>query len=416
MEKQSHSSILFKALIVSIFFDAYALTYIQTFPVTLFTMTSVIYFFHALMGINYSRFYISKQNIILLLLSIILFINFTVYGFAHATSFLQALYFIVICFLAYRTEPKANFENYCTLYQKLMTISALYGIYQFIGRIAGLPLTDLIIDGHMVQGYNWTNRLYFFGPNAYRSNAIFREPSTFAQMLAISLALYFSGLMSKEDNKKKYAIPIVIQIVALITTMSGTGILLLLISLLIYSLLMVRNKRFWNKVFPYIIVSVAIAVYVLLFTTIGSYYLLRMNELFNYNSNAASGFVRFRAWILVVKRAWKSSFLFGIGIGSGADYIARYFSQYYAMTLNGFAKVATELGILGIGTWVTFILSFLAKTANSRISNKYLMLACTMVPFIFMGEAFSSNVFWLAMILLNCTLYYSDKDENYDFS
>lgn len=77
----------------------------------------------------------------------------------------------------------------------------------------------------MVKGYNWTNTTYVSGLNMYRSNAVFREPSFFGQMLAISLLLYVPGFLNKKVQFKDYLVPTILQAIALILAISGTGFL-----------------------------------------------------------------------------------------------------------------------------------------------------------------------------------------------
>lgn len=415
MSLRKHSFNIYILLIISLFFDAYALFYIQTFPVTLFTIFSVIYIVTGLLKNKFMVIKITRQNIVLFLLIVILFINYIFYGLKHTTSFLQALYFMILCLLAYREELQDNFNNYCFLYQKLMTYMAVYGIYQFIGRLVGFPFTDLIVSNYMVEGYNWTNSTYIFGQNVLRSNAIFREPSYFGQMLAISLLLYMPSIVSKEQRDKKIIIPIILQSIAMITTISGTSIFLFAIAFSLYCVVMYKNKKIWKRLLLLVGLGASFLGYILFFTQFGSYFLNRINELFVYNRDASSGFVRFRSWIFVVEESWKVNLFFGSGIGSGAEYVAEYARKFYGMTLNGFAKVATELGLIGIFFWCMHILLFLRKKRNATISNNYLILACAMIPLIFMQEAFSSNIFWLFMMLLNCKLKTVEKGEYEDY-
>ena len=140
-----------------------------------------------------------------------------------------------------------------------------------------------------------------------------------------------------------------------------------------------------------------------LFSSIGEYYLYRFNELFEYKVNSSSGFVRFRAWIYIVEEAWSSNFFIGDGIGSGKEYICKYSGLFYAMTLHGVARVATELGAFGIVIWSSFILSFFYNR-NVYSSYNYLILVCSIVPFVFMHESFSSCLFWFFASLLNCRI------------
>lgn len=397
--------------LVSIFFDAYALFYIKTYPVTLFTIVSIIFFVQYVHQNGIKNIQLIGQNKILVFFIFYLIFNYVFFRFKNTTSFLQALYFPVLVLISYRREKKEDFEKYCFLFQFIMLIMAVYGIYQFLGRIVNLPLTDLIIKNHMVEGYNWTNSVYISGIEMYRSNAIFREPSYFGQMLAISILMLISILFSDNEFKikGKCVLLIFVQGLALLTTLSGTGFLMLIVGFTIYCCRKFTEREFQKKIIPFFIFCVAFMLFFLNFTSIGHYFLNRMNELFTYNRNASSGFVRFRGWIIVVGESWTSNFLFGSGIGTGAEYILKYSKKYYAMTLNGFARVATELGLIGIITWIGYILSFFWYNKNTNISKEYLIICCSLVPMIFMHEVFSSNIFWMLIILLNCDLYQENE-------
>lgn len=392
---------IYKILLISLMFDAYSIFYIQTFPVTLFTIFSILFIGKNIIQRGRNLLCIHKRNMLLVLLLIYLFINFLFFNCQHITSFMQSVYFIVLCLLAFRREKREKFNSYLELFQHLMTIMSIYGIYQFFGRLIKLPFTDLVIPGHMVSGFNWTNTINFFGISFYRSNAVFREPSFFGQMLAISIILYVPIIINKEKSIKKYILPMLLQVIALFLTFSGTGFFIFGIALILYFLLTPKTKSIWTRLLLFIFFGGIFISYILFNTPIGDYLLLRMNELFVYSKNASSGFVRFRSWIYVVKEAWDKNCLFGSGIGTGADYVSKFAIQYYGMSLNGFAKVATELGVLGLGLWGSYLLTFLKKSGKTVIDNKYLILACSMIPFIFMHETFSSNIFWTFLMLLN---------------
>ena len=390
---------------MSTLFDAYAFFYIQSFPVTLFTIVSIIYVIQWGIKGKFKSIKITKQNVLISILILYVIFNYIFRGCHNITSFLQTVYFLTLSLIAYRKELSGKFDGYCSLYQKIMTYISIYGIYQFVGRIFGFPLTDLILKDHMVTGYNWTNATYILGQTVYRSNAFFREPSYFGQMLAISLILYMPIFFERKKKEKKVLLSIIIQGLAMITTLSGTGMFMLIISFAVYSCIMVKKRSFWRKIIPISVLAICVIIYVLIFTSFGNYFVTRLNELFVYNRDASSGFVRFRSWIIVVKESWNSNMLLGSGIGTGSDYIAKYTIQYFGMTLNGFARVATELGIIGIGLWCGMIISFLRKKQNILLSNRYLVICCSLIPLIFMQEAFSSNLFWMLIMLINCRLY-----------
>lgn len=392
---------MYSLLLISIFFDAYALIYIDTYPVTIFTIISIFVLIHNVVN-NRSRYFkITHQSVILLLFIVYLVINYIYFEFKNTSSFALALYFLSLSLLTYREEQVDKFEGYCKLFQRIMTWMSIYGIYQLVGRFLNFPFTDIIIKGHMVTGYNWTNTIYIFGHTLYRSNAIFREPSYFSQMLAISLLLYVPIFLSKNERTRGNIVSFILQMIALITTFSGTGILVFIIGMIIFSITIMKKKFFWNRIIPLVIICVIVGIILIFFTNLGNYFLSRIQELFVYNRDASSGFVRFRAWIMIVQEAWSHNILLGSGIGTGSMYVSKYIIQYFGMTLSGFARVSTELGLIGILIWCIFMISFFVKR-EMTISIRYVLLCCSIMPLIFMQEAFSSNFYWMLIILMNC--------------
>ncbi len=71
--------------------------------------------------------------------------------------------------------------------------------------------------------------------------------------------------------------------------------------------------------------------------------------------------------------------------------ISKFTTQFYDVSLNGFEKVATKPGFIGMLLWIGYLLTLIKNPGNTVIDNKYLVLACSMIPFIFMHETFSSN-------------------------
>ena len=237
----------YSLLLFSLFFDAYSFYQLNNYSVTSFTIISFLFIFYRLLKSNLRRFAFTLQRGLLILLICWLFINFVYFDFCNAGSFLLALYFLVFALVSYREVSEIKFDYYCSLFQKLMTICSIYGIYQLFGRIYNLPFSDLYFNGYMVEGYNWTNKVVFMGESFYRSNAIFREPSFFSQMLAISLLLYLPNITSNKFKKQLF--PIFLQNIALLTTFSGTGVIMIIVGVLIFLIHEYKFRIIKNKVF-----------------------------------------------------------------------------------------------------------------------------------------------------------------------
>lgn len=177
---------IMKIWILSIFFDAYALAYVGTYPITLFTLVTILAVLSK--AKNEMRCFKIENNASVkaaLLMVVYLIINYCVTGFKNSNSLMLSIMYFMVFIVTTRREKEQTFESHMEFFSKIMNVIAVYGIYQFAARIYNLPFSDIVIDGHMVIGYNWTNRVRFLGQYFYRSNAIFREPSFFSQFLAI---------------------------------------------------------------------------------------------------------------------------------------------------------------------------------------------------------------------------------------
>ena len=151
-------------------------------------------------------------------------------------------------------------EAHIELFSMIMNAMAIYGIYQFFGRIFSLPFCDLIIEGHMVPGFNWSNSIYSFGIIVERSNAIFREPSFFSQFLAMNILIYANKLL-KEDIKLKYFLLAFLNLSAMILSFSGTGFIILFFGLVIYLYVIQKNIMIRNRIIILSIPLIAVTIY-----------------------------------------------------------------------------------------------------------------------------------------------------------
>lgn len=400
-------NLIFRLLIISVVLDAYSFVNIGNFSVTPFLVVSIICIPYLIF--KNRKLVIRKYNKsigwILIFAAYSLF-NYLFYGFENTASFLQSIFYIVLFLLMGRNEDDEQFNGAIAFFQKCINVLSVYGIYQFIGRIVGLPLCNLTIEGHMVEGFNWTNATYFAGSHIYRSNAICREPSFFSQLLAINILMYFTTLIRGNKRNTKTILFMLINIVAMLSSMSGTCFIVLFGGLIIFIIVELKrnNSTYLKRILKFCSYGIVGLVAVFLFTDIGAYLLTRITELVVYSENSAAGFVRFRSWIDVLKDAWNLNPFFGTGVGTAKEYVATYSVIYHGMSINGLARVATEFGICGLVIWLGFICSFLNSKVNTRKNKYYMMLSCCILPLAIAHETFSSNVYWLFLILLNCKL------------
>lgn len=390
-------------LLISTFFDAYCLFYISSYPVTIFTIIAIILIIVCVVcNAVKHQWKISKQECLATIFIVYTFVNYVIFSLSNLNAFLQVVFFYITFMSSKRLIKLKEFDSYISIFHRGMDLLSAYGIYQFFGRLLGLPFTDMIISNHMVAGYNWSNTTPLLGMTVYRSNAIFREPSFFAQFLAINILFYIVALFKGQRDRRSVML-IALNGIALLTTLSGTGFIVLGVGLLIYVFFKFRDRRFLARSIGYFVGIILVFVIVIGFTPIGNYLTSRITELFVYEKDAAAGYVRFRAWTSLLQGEWSKHWLVGVGIGGAKPLVEKWSTVYYALSLNGFAKIVIELGIIGIVLWVLFILSFFWCQAKKR-SDYALMIVCILLPYMICHDTFSSNVYWVFLILLNCDI------------
>lgn len=394
--------IIFKLMIISIFFDAYAITYIGRFPVTIFVIVSAVYIVFSIFNIfKHKSLIVCKHQLTAGIMILYLFVNFLLSGAENITAMLLGIFYFFIFLIDRRFVTEKYYYEYISLFQKMMNVMAIYGIYQLFARVYGFPFGDLIIQGHMVEGFNWSNQIYILGMHIYRSNAVFREPSFFSQYLAINILIYFSKILRENTtNNVKNIICLIINIVALIFSFSGTGIMLLLFSVFLYVIKTQKSTRIRRRLLLYSGLAI-LTILCLLNTEIGEHFLNRASELFTYRENASSGYVRIRSGVDILEEAWGKNPIFGIGIGNVQEFIISLPNYYYNMTVNGFYRPAVELGIIGLILWIVFLLQGIQK---NTLIDIVIALQCVLFPMIFCHEAFMSNYYWIIWYLVNTNI------------
>lgn len=402
---------IMKIWILSIFFDAYAIAYVGTYPITLFTLVTILAVLSK--AKNEMRCFKIENNASVkaaLLMVVYLIINYCVTGFKNSNSLMLSIMYFMVFIVTTRREKEQTFESHMEFFSKIMNVIAVYGIYQFAARIYNLPFSDIVIDGHMVTGYNWTNRVRFLGQYFYRSNAIFREPSFFSQFLAINLLLLILKFLDTSYKKKTKASWILINAIAMILTFSGTGFIILIVGFLFYAIRKLDNKVLRGRILLILLAGIAVLI-ALLQTPVGAYFTQRLQEIFVYNTDNFSGYVRFRGGRDVLADAWAKKPFFGTGIGTASEFIKSMQNYYDGLTVNGLYRPAVELGVAGEFFWIVFLGSIVLR---KEFNEKFKMLQCIIIPFLICHETFQSNYYWILLYMLNVTLIYQTDDRIYN--
>ena len=259
-------------------------------------------------------------------------------------------------------------------------IVALLGIVQFAVQFFGNPALTFPIEAFVPQalrtsGYNNVSPLFYGSPLYKSTGFVMLEPSVFSQVCAI-------GLMAELYGRSRY-LRLAIYAIALIVAYSGTGLLILAVSLPLFVIM----YRRWE-----LITRGAVLVGVVLLLSEPLNLNLLTGRFDEFGNAGSSGFARFVGWQdLFSDRLWPSpaAALFGHGAGSFEAMAVGYSAAQMAHT-----KILFEFGVLGGLVYFSFIFFCLFSNGAPRI----LQVAVTVCYF--MNGAYSPTLTGLALSLL----------------
>lgn len=419
IKNQSLNNYIFILFLSAMLFSSYSIFKIGTYSVTVFTVLLAIGLIWTYVQVICGRIKIERdafnQFIITIFFVAYLLLNCLLYGLKNLNSLMMFELFFCAGLFFHRKIDRLQWNKYIDIYQTIMLILALYGIYQLIGRLCDLPFTDLKIEGHMVEGFNWSNSIVIGGNSIDRSNAIFLEPSFFSQFLAISIIISVFKLFNYKNiyalTIKKLVVNFVqlfIYLTALICTFSGTGILTVIFSIVIIMLINIKARYTYSGVNIRIVLTCILGIILLaiIFPSIVYYLLGRLTEIFEFNPNAFSGYVRFVAGYKTVWYAWQENFLFGIGLGNIDDFIKSIQGEVLDRG-NGLLRIATEIGFIGLLLWIFYLVLNFNKCSFKNFN--YLIIVVCVILLQLMSDTFSMNYFWAWLYLLNVEIVNNDN-------
>ena len=230
-------------------------------------------------------------------------------------------------------------------YQRVILLCALLAFLQLAAGNNFLSFKDLLPKALRIEGYNTTNAISY-GVDIYRSNGFFfLEPSFFSQFTAIAILIEFK-------LRRRLWLMIVL-FFAMLSTVSGTGLVLLGFGLAMLSSTF-RSRRsmaIWSAL---TIVAVG-----LILGPFSSYFVERIAEFTTVNSSA---YIRFVAPILYIYNNYIASPLFfAIGAGPGASTHLRFLSVQ--ADLPSLGQGLFEYGFFG-GLMVVCIYYYVQKLSR----------------------------------------------------
>ena len=400
-------------LFLSLFFDSYRFFAIGNRDITL-------WYVFAFVLITFSLFFekkiysFVKTNIVAWLIIIYMIINYCLLGQNEQNSLFIGIFCLLFFIASYRKTTHYNFFKIVNFFQVGMNFFAIYGIYQFIANIFGAPLSNLWMDGFMVDGYNWGNNIVIGGHVFRRANAIFREPSYFSQLLAINMLIYCILLLSgRFSNKKeiKFLSWTILNGLALGLSFSGTGALIFILGLLCFPFFYTpyETRHFFKKIVPTFVFLFAVLIYLYISSSpLFNYFVGRLSEFDYTNIQSISGYLRM---VLPYQAAYdvllSSNSFFGEGIGNAKFLVLSENMRPVGNSVQPiFARTIVEEGFIGFCLLVCFFYQLLKKAKeNSNLFYSAIFLGTFFMSF--MHGTWSSEMFWLFLGILNVD--FSDK-------
>lgn len=262
----------------------------------------------------------------------------------------------------------------------LSVLIALLGILQFvlqfvIGRDAAFPIETFVPDAFRTHGYNNMAPLYWGSP-IYKANGIVMvEPSTFSQVCALGA---IAELSSRERLWR-----LVAYAGALVVSYSGTGLLILAVTLPLFVIMYAR----WDLLLKGLLLLAVLVVF-----AEPLHLQVILDRTGEFNSSGSSAFDRFVGWRnLFADKLWTSPSRALLGYGAGS----------YVEAANGYnagemahAKIIFEFGVVGALLYFGFIFYCLFR------STAPLILRIAVGVAYFMNGAYSPTVTGVATSLL----------------
>lgn len=408
-------TVLFFSLI-ALCFDAYAFYFIASFPVTLSLICVVLVLFIGILEIIFDNKKLKSKQL-LICLALILFIVLDVIFVENrdlSSAFLYIFYLLTFSVSGYETTENIFYKKLKTV-MIVYTVLSVYAIYQFIAYYYDLPLKEILIEGHMVEGFNRTNLVVIAGNVFQRAHSIYLEPSTLSQFSAFAIMISII-LCNKKQIKIGSCIGIIsLNLIAAVMSVAGTGFLMLGVIIVYYCIIYVIKHGFNKKVVAiFLIILAGTLCAFLIDSPITEYIIIRICEIID---PKYSGGMRFSYPYIIMIDAWANNF-FGVTPGNEFIAISDYFDKIgipptFSTMASGYAKIGVELGLLGL--ILLFVLMYTVRQKETGCKYIFVFMLCIN----FVGGNLLQNYFWIFVMLLNvkfinrvkCNIIRSDKLE-----
>lgn len=367
-------------------FDAYCITYIENFPITL---SFISIFFILALSIFNVKTKIKLYNLILFVLFLLaLLVSMIGNDVDINSTCLYLFFFVAYLFINNNLTDLEMFKGLkCFLF--VINILAAIAIIQFLSNFINIPRLEIVLSNHMVEGFNTGNYVYISNFVIMRSHSIFLEPSILSQYSAFAIVISLILYSYKIINKHFLISSLFLNSIAIICSISGTGLIILVLSIIIYFLKNFKYKK--TKKYILIFLIVLTIIITVLPINIKKYIITRALEVLN---PQLSGGMRFSYPYIIMFKSWLFR-PFGFSPGNEAAAILKFqpsMLELQSTLASGYAKLGVELGIFGLLIFLLMILS------NTRKKNIYLITFLLLINFL--GGNLLQTYFWIFAIFL----------------
>ena len=396
---------LINIFFISQLFFLFSFGSLGSLSITIPFFVGAVYFIFSLVGVLTNSIIIEKKSLmyyVVLILTVFLCSILSKYSL-NLKSFLLLIYYFSFFVLL---DCRHNNDDFIKVLKSFIIISTFinfYSIYQFISYnfIKDLPFKELISENFWVKDYNTIQVTKDSNlSNLIKPHAIYAEASFLSRYSGIVLLSCY--LMKKKFDKITFVFIMVVNIISLIISLSGSGIIIVMCGL-IY--LIIKSKKRWQILFLLLVLSLGIII--IGNNAVINYFLGRFDELNITNNYNSSGYYRFILPLKIGIDNIQSNFL---GYGIGNDDIA--FNLYNAAESNisnGFGKIFVECGVLGLILMILFFILLKPKKYSSEVFS--IMLLCLVLcNFV---STFMEITFWSTALFIasNRKLYLGAKKQ-----
>lgn len=386
--------------------DSYYLFKVSNFFVTSSVIGLICVLFLSFFSLNFTK----KDLYYICGILILLCIAFITNNNASLSSFFLYIFMFLTFILSKHKCNTYQIDKWIRRFIILVNIFALIAIIQFISNFSNIAFFDIIIDGHMVEGFNRGNYVYIGNLMLIRAHSLYLEPSSLSQYSSFAIIAAFYLYKNKVIKKTFLFVTVILSIIATICSISGTGPLMLVIVAVVYLFDKFRDMQQKLNAQDYWLLTgviVAIFSFILLPENLKVYLFIRLSEITN---PELSGGMRFTFPYFVMVNSWKFKF-FGVGSGNEIYAINLYYSNNVSIQevlSSGYAKMGVELGLLGL----IFLISLIFQCKSKRYYYFFILL----LTYNFIGGNLLASHFWCFMCFFNVVTsqspYYKTTTEN----